>query len=453
MEGPYLLSATICSYFGGGGRKGCVFNGASLAGRLHAKTASNILIHVTACSLTRCSMNNLNKLMFPISATWKNKFKSLIQHFSLATIAFPMVFAMGARPALANTIYAQTNLTSDISGLAANTSLNLVNPWGMSFSATSPIWVSDQGTGVSTVYNGAGSLALTVTVPSSLTPPNGPTGQVNNSSTTDFGGANFIFATLAGTIDSRVSGTTAVIQTTTSGAVYTGLALAKSGGSNYLYAANFTSGGGSINVFNPGFANVTGTTFAGKFVDPSPIAGFAPYNIQLVGGNLYVEYAEPGATGAITGPGLGYVDVFDTSGNFIQRLATGGVLNAPWGIALAPSSGFGDFSADLLVGNFGNGQIDAFSPTGTFLGTLDGSNGLPLVNSGLWAIDFGNGSSGTSSTALYFTAGINGEADGLFGDIQATPEPPSLLLLGAGLLGLVAIPIGRSKFTRLNGVA
>jgi uncharacterized protein (TIGR03118 family) len=388
-------------------------------------------------------MNNLK--MIPISATW-GKFKILIQNVSLASITFLIALAMGSHPTAADTIYSQTNLTSDIPGEAANTSPNLINPWGMSFSATSPIWVSDQGTGVATVYNGAGSLLLTVTVPSSSTPPNGPTGQVNNSSASDFGGSHFIFATLAGTIDSWTSGTTASIQATTSGAVYTGLTLAKAGGNNYLYAANFTSGGGSINVFNSSFANVTGSTFAGKFVDPNAIAGYAPYNVQLVNGNLYVEYAQPGAHGATTGAGLGYVDEFDTSGNFIQRLATGGSLNAPWGVTLAPSSGFGGFSGDLLVGNFGNGEIDAFSTTGTFLGTLDGSNGLPLVNSGLWAIDFGNGAQGTSTTALYFDAGINGEADGLFGDIQATPEPPSLILLGAGLLGLVVI--GRSKFMR-----
>jgi uncharacterized protein (TIGR03118 family) len=390
-------------------------------------------------------MTNLNKCkaMIPVLQIWINKFKSSVWTVSPLAIAFLMVVTIGARPTPADGVYAQINLTSDISGLATNTSANLVNPWGMSFSATSPIWVSDQVTGLSTVYNGTGGLLLTVTVPSSSTPPNGPTGQVFNSSTADFGGANFIFDTLSGTIDSRVSGTTSTIQATTSGAVYTGLALASAGGSNYLYAANFKSGGG-INVFNSGFANVTGTTFAGKFVDPSPIAGFAAYNVQLVGGNLYVEYAEPGVKGAITGPGLGYVDEFDTNGNFIQRLATGGVLNAPWGITLAPSSGFGDFSGDLLVGNFGSGEIDAFSTTGTFLGTLDGSNGMPLVNSGLWALDFGNGSSGTSSDALYFTAGINGETDGLFGDIQATPEPSSLLLLGAGLLGLVVF--GRSTF-------
>jgi uncharacterized protein (TIGR03118 family) len=376
--------------------------------------------------------------------------RRLVWRQLLSLVGLLIFLATGARPALADTVYAQTNLVSDVSGEAANTNANLINPWGMAFTGTSPIWVSEQGSGLAGVFNGAGTSLLTVTVPSSATPPSGPTGQVANT-TTDFGGSNFIFATLSGTIDSwkgGVNGTTAVVQTTTAGAVYTGLALANSGGSNFLYAANFKSGGG-INVFSSTFAP---TTLSGNFVDPNAIAGYAPYNIQLVNGNLYVEYAEPGAHGATTGAGLGYVDEFDTSGNFIQRIATGGPLNAPWGITLAPSSGFGQFSGDLLIGNFGSGEIDAFNPANdAFLGMLDGSGGSPLVNSGLWAIDFGNGAQGTSTTALYFNAGINGEKDGLFGEIQATPEPSGLILLCAGLLGLAVI--GRSKFMRSKALS
>ncbi len=361
---------------------------------------------------------------------------------SLRIVPVLLLFAaIGARNANADS-YTQVNLDSDISGMAAHTDPNLKNPWGMSFSAASPFWVSDQAAGVATLYNGAGvAIPLVVKIPATGTGPQGPTGQVFNSAGAgnfilpDGTPATFMFATLAGTIDgwNGGAGTTAIQSASRAGAVYTGLALANAGGANFLYAANFTAGGG-IDVFNSSFVR---TTLGGNFVDPNLPAGYAPYNIQLVGSDLYVEYAKPGAMGAITGAGL--VDVFDTGGNFIERFATGGQLDDPWGVTLAPSIGFGDFSGDLLVGNFGNGEINAFDPTnGTFLGTLDGSNGLPLVNSGLWSIDFGNAGSGNPD-ALYFTAGINGEADGLFGDIQATPEPGTLLLMltGVGLLGLL----------------
>jgi uncharacterized protein (TIGR03118 family) len=335
-------------------------------------------------------------------------------------------------------IYVQTDLVSDVPGLALTTDPNLVNPWGISNSATSPYWISDQGTGVSTLYNGVGTpTALVVTIPAGGGPPSGPTGTVFNNTGGGFlvgsSSANFIFATLSGTIAARANGSTATTEATVAAAVFTGLALGTSASGSDLYAADFVSGGG-IEVFNSSFAP---TTLAGSFTDPNLPAGYAPYNIQNIGGDLYVEYAEVGTGGPDVGAGLGFVDVFDTNGNFLQRLISNGTLNAPWGVTLASAS-FGSFSNDLLVGNFGNGTINAFNPTtGVYVGTIDGPGGTPLVNSGLWALEFGNGNTGSSPNTLYFTAGIDNQAEGLFGEIQVAPEPASLLLFATGLLGLV----------------
>jgi uncharacterized protein (TIGR03118 family) len=343
-------------------------------------------------------------------------------------IICPMMLLLGASQSLLADAFFQTNLVSDIPGLGATTDPNLVDPWGMSFSATSPIWVSDRATGVATIYTGTGSIVpLVVSVPPGA--PNGPTGQVFAGGTSfrlNGNPADFIFATLGGTIDAWNGGATATITATTPGTTFEGLALA----GNTLYAANFQAGGG-IDVFNSSYLQ---TTVPGGFIDPNLPAGFAPFNIQNIGGNLYVEYAKvtPGMPVPLPGGG-GFVDVFDASGNLLQRLVSNGPLDAPWGVTLAPAS-FGGFGGDLLVGNFGNGEINAFNPsTGAFLGTLDDSGGNPIVNSGLWAIEFGNSSA--NPNGLYFNAGINGGADGLFGVIQVTPEPTSLsVMLGVFVL-------------------
>lgn len=183
----------------------------------------------------------------------------------------------------------------------------------------------------------------------------------------------------------------------------------------------------------------------GNFTDPNLPVGYAPFNIQNIGGKLYVTYALQDAAGHddVAGAGHGLVDVFDLQGNLLKRLVSNGPLNSPWGMAIAPS-GFGNFGSDLLVGNFGDGTINAFDPTtGAFLGTVDGSDGKPLINMGLWDLTFGNGGSGGSPDDLYFTAGIPGpgkiEDHGLFGDIAVvpTPEPATLTLIGSGLLGLI----------------
>ena len=263
--------------------------------------------------------------------------------------------------------------------------------------------------------------------------PPGPTGQVFAGIAGNFllngSPSSFIFDTLAGTIDAwnGGAGTTAVVQNTTAGAVYEGLALA----GTQLYAANFGATG-SIDVFDTTFAR---TISLGGFGDPNLPAGFSPFNIQNIGGKLYVEYGK--VTSGVPVPlpgGGGFVDVFDTNGNLLQRLISNGPLDAPWGIALAPAA-FGQFGGDLLVGNFGNGEINAFNPTtGAFIGTLTDSLGNPLVNPGLWAINFGNSSA--NPNGLYFNAGINQGQDGLFGEIQAAPEPATFAL---GALGLVTM--------------
>jgi uncharacterized protein (TIGR03118 family) len=349
--------------------------------------------------------------------------------------------------------YVQSNLVSDISGMAQVTDPNLKNPWGVSFSGASPFWVSNQATNTASVYsfNGTtvgeptppGSTGNFVNVPPQVsTPPNGPTGLVfaggagfTIPAANGGGSPTFIFSTLDGSVEGWVSGNmNARLGVQVPGAIFTGLALGMSGGSNFLYAADDKNG--AIDVFNTSFTNVTNTMFAGKFVDPNLPAGFTPFNIQLLNGNLYVAYAHP--NGIVQGPG-GFVDEYDTSGNLIARLVsdpTGTMLNGPWGMAIAPSN-FGAASNDLLVGNFGNatgtennGTIAVFGINGlttSYLGNLSDNSGNPIVIPGLWSLEFGNNGSAGSSNDLFFTAGINGQADGLFGELFSVPEPASAI--------------------------
>jgi uncharacterized protein (TIGR03118 family) len=305
---------------------------------------------------------------------------------------------------------------------------NLVNAWGLAFNPTGFAWVDNAGSSTSTLYDGNGvPQSLVVTIPSAAADA-GPTGLVFNGSTSDFmigtaparGPSLFVFATLSGSIAAwsealNSNQALTVVDNSASGSVYTGLALAAQGNANFLYAADFTRG--KVDVFDASFAPATA---GGGFVDPNLPAGYSPFGIQAIGNRIYVAYAIPDpATHEKRGAGLGVLDVFDSSGTLVKQLVpAGGMLNAPWGIALAPAD-FGKFSNALLVGNFGDGTINAYDPnTGAFMGQLADSNGTPIAIDGLWGIAFG-GSPGFASNALYFAAGPNNETHGVFGRITA----------------------------------
>jgi uncharacterized protein (TIGR03118 family) len=320
--------------------------------------------------------------------------------------------------------YQATYLVSDVAGMAAATDSHLVNPWGLSRSATSPWWVADNGTGLSTLYNGTGTAAsLVVTIPNaaSATDASAPTGTVFNGVATDFlvaagKPAHFLFATEEGTIAGWNGGTSAVVMVNNVGtAVYKGLTLAALNGANLLYAANFQSG--EVDVFDRTFQPVA--LGASAFHDPDLPPDYAPFNVQRIGDSIYVTFAqkEPGSIDETHGPGKGFVDAFSPAGMLERRLRWGAWFNAPWGVALAPAD-FGAFSNLLLVGQFGSGRIAAFDPaTGEFRGTMRRGHGQSLVIDGLWALAFGNGAGAGPTNTLYFTAGIDDEAHGLFGTI------------------------------------
>ncbi|HZR17925.1 MAG TPA: TIGR03118 family protein [Verrucomicrobiae bacterium] len=314
--------------------------------------------------------------------------------------------------------FVQRNLVSDQPGQADLVDTNLVNAWGLAFSSTSPFWISDNHTGLSTLYNSTGgvqALVVTIPTPPGATGPSAPSGVIFNG-TTNFtvGGkaSRFIFATEDGTIAAWGSGTNAVlaVDNSASGAVYKGLAVA----SNQLYAANFHAG--TVDVFDGKFAPVVR---AGAFVDPDMPTNYAPFNIAPFNNKLYVTYAQQDsdAHDDTPGPGHGFIDVYDLNGNLTNRLITAGPLNSPWGMAMAPLT-FGAYPGAFLVGNFGDGAINAFDPaTGAFLGRLADATGTPITINGLWAIEFGNGGQGGDPNVLYFTAGPAGETHGLFGSI------------------------------------
>jgi uncharacterized protein (TIGR03118 family) len=324
----------------------------------------------------------------------------------------------------------QINLVSDVPNLARITDLNLVNPWGMARSPTSPWWIADNGMGVSTVYNGTGNpfpannpLAVTVPVHQGGTPPSSPTGIVFNGAS-DFEvvpgkPARFIFVTEDGTIsgwNSSANSTNAILKVDNwPNAIYKGVTIAQKNNASFLYVANFS--GGRVDVFDTDFNPVKLATDA--FTDTEIPADFAPFNVQNINGKIFVTFAKQDAQkhDNLDGSGLGFVDVYDTSGNLLMSLEHGNWMNAPWGIALAPSD-FGSFSDDLLVGNFGSGQIAAFDPEkGKFHAILENTSGRPITIEGLWGLGFGNGANAGPNNTLFFTAGINDETHGLFGTI------------------------------------
>jgi uncharacterized protein (TIGR03118 family) len=361
---------------------------------------------------------------------------------TLATLLLLLVpVAAYAQANTAHGFYQQTNLVSDLPTIAKFQDPNLLNPWGLSHGPATPWWVSDNGAGVATLYNGQGQAfplasPLVVTIPPPAGSPAGttaaPTGNVFNG-TSGFvvsenglsGPSLFIFATEDGTISGwnrNVDVTHAILEvdrsTVGAGAVYKGLAIASLASGTFIYATNFRFG--TVEMFDSNF-HLVGSFTDSKLANTCPLPNqcYAPFGIQTIGGKLFVTFALQDAAhhDDVSGPAHGFVDVFDTSGNLLQRLIMHGRLNSPWGLALAPAD-FGLFSNALLVGNFGNGRINAYDlNTGEFLGQLRDQTNTPITIDDLWALGFGNDANAGLHNELFFTAGINDEADGLFGKI------------------------------------
>ncbi len=344
-------------------------------------------------------------------------------------------------PAPAPSAYSMSALVSDGSVAAPTTDPKLINPWGIVFAPDAPVWVANNATESSTLYEGTGlAIPLVVNLPGSANGAADATGIVANT-TTDFvvtngtasAPARFIFDGEGGTIlgwEPTVDPTNAIIAyTDTGGAEYTGLAIAADSGANFLYAADFQNN--KVDVFDNTFQKVT---VAGGFTDSTLPAGYAPFGIQAlqIGGQtvIYVAYAQRDtSTGdEVVGAGLGLVNVFDTQGTLLKHLVpTGGALNAPWGVALAPAD-FGSLSNDVLIGNFGDGVINAYDPdTGEFVDSIKDANGQPIANPGLWGIAFGNGARNQPTNTLYFAAGIANEAAGLYGRIDLGATAPDIV--------------------------
>jgi uncharacterized protein (TIGR03118 family) len=342
----------------------------------------------------------------------------------LAAAAIAIVGRVVTLPAEESNAYTVANLVSDQAGVAKFQDTSLVNAWGLTATPTSPWWVADNGTDVSTLYRADGSkVPLTVDV------KNAPTGAVANTGTnfvvtngTTSAPARFIFSTEEGTIlgwNPTVAPTAAVIAVPASGAIYKGLAIASTASGDFLYATDFHNG--RVDVFDGSFNPVN---TGGGFADSKIPAGYAPFGIQNVAGKIVVTYAKQDADAEddVPGHGHGFVDMFDTDGNLLVRVARHGLLNSPWGIALAPA-GFGAFSGDLLIGNFGDGRINAYEleSDGEFelVGQLR-SGHRPITIEGLWALQFGKGAVNNGPvTTLFFTAGPDDEKHGLFGTITA----------------------------------
>jgi len=341
--------------------------------------------------------------------------------------------------------YSQTNLVTSGEPLEGKVrDKNLLNAWGLVQGPT-PFWVSDNNAGVSTLYDGNGKIVdvakkkqfvVTIPPPGSSTATAAPTGIVFNGTATDFTGDLFIFDTEDGTIagwqpadnlEAVRHVDNSAIPTASNGAVYKGLAIATLNGHQFLYATNFRSG--NVDVFDAAYNPVTNLT--GTFTDPHPIAGFAPFGITLFGtSNLWVTYAMQDGPkhDPIHMVGAGYIDIFSTDGVFEARFATAGNLNAPWGMVLTPPS-FGPLGGDFWIGNFGDGNINAYTINGAGIGTQVGQpkdkKGNPLNVDGLWALVFGNGTNNASKTSLYFTAGPKMESEGIFGKFDVMSKKSS----------------------------
>ena len=355
-----------------------------------------------------------------------------IRHFTRRLgVAVALALALASTSlAVAGNAYVRRNLVSDGTIPAAHTDPNLINGWGVAFNPYGFVWVASADGGVSVLYDGQGNpQPLVVQIPSPTMSIGGnPTGIVFNGSEKFVvsrggvsGASRFVFATEQGVIAAwapAVDLTHAIrmVNNSASGAVYKGLAIGANGNIQLLYAADFRNA--RVDVYNTDFHRQGLPT--GAFVDPFLPPGYAPFGIQALGGDIYVTYAKQNADKdeEVPGPGLGYVDVYSPNGRLIRRVASGGVLNAPWGVAMAPA-GFGHFSNALLIGNFGDGRINAYEPVfGVSIGPLRGKDGKAIYIDGLWGIAFGNGLNTQPVNTLFFAAGPDDEEHGLYGRID-----------------------------------
>ena len=358
------------------------------------------------------------------------------------------------------TSFNQINLVSDGYVPAENIDPKLINPWGISYNLSNPagpFWLSDNNSGVTTIYNGAGQptaaagqTVVTIATPPGQVTPASPTGQVRNTSTgfdvsngTVTAPAIFIFATEDGTISGwnpTVNKTTSILAVDNSaggtGAVYKGLAISTTAGGNFLYAANFRSG--MVDMYDQNFKLLK------SFTDSTIPSGYAPFNVQVLNGNLFVTYALQNGTkhDDVGGTGNGFVDEFDLNGNLVNRVASNGDLNSPWGLDIAPAS-FGQYAGDLLVGDFRSGYIDAYNLTNnSFVGRLQGADGQSIQINDLWALVNGNGGAGGSASSVYFTSGVQNEQHGLFGSLS----------VGSAAYSFQAVTYPGDKFVQLLGI-
>lgn len=384
--------------------------------------------------------------------------QQLIRNAAVATLA---ALGMAATTVQADDAYAVTPLVSNLAGVAATQDPVLQDAWGIAFSPSgSPFWISDNATGCSTLYDGAGtrlSLQVSIPLPGNVVPagschavaagnppnpaPAAPTGLVWNPASSFLVpgtkiAASFIFDTEDGTISAWAGGLnpadSAVIAvdnsaypTAADGAVYKGLVFGLNTKGVFLFATNFRHG--TVDVFGPNGPDglFTPTTTDGGFVDPSIPADYAPFGIQNIDGDLFVTFAKQDTPkhDDVAGAGRGFVDVFDTDGHLLRRFASRGELNAPWGVVRA-SFAFGRYSGRILIGNFGDGRINVYDNDGEFLGPLRDAQRKPIAIDGLWSLVLG-GARNSSSDTLYFTAGPNAETNGVFGTITPVATRPS----------------------------
>jgi uncharacterized protein (TIGR03118 family) len=413
------------------------------------------------------SLQNLHKfaetLLMPIRLNSK-----MISHIQNTSILITLIAgSLAAQTTLPNN-YLVHNLVSDLPGIADHQDPNLVNPWGNGFGAT-PFWVGNNGSGTATLYDGTGAaVALVVNIPAAGgANVGGPvTGVIFNSFSANTAvldvaagkPAAFLFCAEDGIISGwnpSADGTHALVlfDNSKSGAVYKGCALGGTSTAPLLFAANFNSG--NVDVFDGNLKPVQNTK---AFANAAVPAGFAPFNVQIISGTVYVAYAKQDSKkhDDVAGPGNGYVATFDQSGNLIANLVAQGPLNSPWGFATAPAS-FGPFGGMLLIGNFGDGKVNAFSPTtGKLVGTLNDTHGNPIAIPGIWSLNFGSGARNEDPGTLYFTAGIGGgpnndplESHGLLGSIQAAPSFLTTGIVNAG--SLVAGAIAPNEWVALKG--